>query len=107
MINATRYRKTTTGLISFAAVALILGRDLSLYKLEEILICWLVFGAAFVSLSLVILAGSLVFYAGERVIHWASAAPRVVQAVALRPSEICKGMIPAEDRSEFQATNSK
>ena len=103
MINATRYRKTTTGLISFAAVALILGRNLSLYKLEEILICWPAFSAAFVLLALVILAGSLVFYAGERVIHWASTAPRVISAVALRPAEICSEMIPAEDRSEFQA----
>ena len=107
MKNATRYRKTTTGLISFAAVALILGRNLSLFKLEEILICWLFFSAAFVSLALIILLGLFVFCAGECVIHWASAAARVISAVALRPSETYSGMIPAEDRSEFQATNSE
>ena len=107
MINATRYRKTTTGLISFAAVALILGRNLSLYKLEEILICWLFFSAAFVSLALVILAGILVSYAGECVIHWASTAPRLISTVALRTSEIYSGVVPAEDQSEFHSTNSE
>jgi hypothetical protein len=101
MKNATRYRKTTTGLISLAAIALILGRSLYLYKLEEILICWLFFSAAFVSLALVILAGLFVFYVGECIIHWASTSPRVISAVALRPSETYSGIIPAEIEVSF------
>ena len=107
MKNATRYRKASTGSMSFVVVGLVVGRNLSFYQLEEILICWLVFSVAFVSLALVILAGALVFYAGERVIHWPSAAARVISRVALRSSETYSGKIPAENRSESQATNSE
>ena len=99
MMNATHYRKAATGLISFLAVGLLLGRNLSFYRLEEILICWLFLSLAFVSLALVISAGILVFYAGECVIHWVSTAPRV-RTVALRSSEIYPGIVPAEDRSD-------
>ena len=69
MINATRYRKTTTGLISFVTVGLLLGGSLSSYQLEEFLICWLFFSVTFVSLALLILAGILVSFAGECVIQ--------------------------------------
>jgi hypothetical protein len=36
------------------------------------------------------------------VIHWVSAAPRVISTGAL-----CSEIIPAEGRSEFQATNNE
>ena len=100
MIEVTRYRKPVKGLITFATVGLLLGHDMSLYQFEETLICWLFFSVAFVSLALVILAGLLVSYAGEWVIHWVTTAPRVMSPVALRPFEIYSGMIPAEDPSE-------
>jgi len=87
MINATQHGKAATRFISFAAVGLLLGRNLSLYQLEEILICWLVFSLAFVSLALLILAVIFVF-TQECVIHWASTAPRLISTVTLRPSEI-------------------
>ena len=107
MIDATQYRKAAIGLISFVAIGLLLGRNLSFYRLEEILICWLVFSLAFVSLALVILVGLFVSYAGECVIHWASTAPRLISTVALRTSEIYSGVVPAEDQSEFHSTNSE
>ena len=107
MIDATQYRKAAAGLISFVAVGLFLGRNLSFYRLEGILICWLVFSLAFVSLALVILAGIFVFYASEWVMHFVSTAPRVISAVALRASEIYSGVVPAEDQSEFHSTNSE
>ena len=88
MIEATHYRKPVKGLISFAGFWLLLGRNMSMYQFEEILICWLFFSVAFVSLALVILAGVLVSYAGEWVIHWVTTAPRVISTVVLRPSEI-------------------
>ena len=94
MINATPYRKVAISLISFIAVGLLLGRNLSFYRLEEILICWVVFSLAFVSLGLAILAGMLVFCVAECVIHWASMAPRVISTVALRLSEIYSGNNP-------------
>ena len=94
MKNATHYRKAATGLISFVAIGLLSGRNLSFYRLEEILICWLVFSLAFVSLGLAILAGMLVFCAAECVIHWVSTAPRVILTVALRLSEIYSGNNP-------------
>ena len=97
MIEATHYKKPVTGLISFATVGLLLGRNLSMYQFEAILICRLFFSAAFVSLALVILAGVLVSYAGEWIIHWVTTAPRVISTVALRPSEIYSGIISAED----------
>src|SRR6516164_1225232 len=75
MMDATQHRKAATRLISFAAVGLLLEGNLSLYQLEAILICWLVFSLAFVSLALLILAVIFVFYAGECVIHWASTGP--------------------------------
>ena len=71
-----------------------------MYQFEEILICWLFFSVAFVSLALVILAGVLVSYAGEWVIHWMTTAPRMTSTVALRPPEIYSVMISAEDPSE-------
>ena len=76
MINATQHWKAATSFISFAAVGLLLERNLSLYQLEEILICWLVFSLAFVSLALLILAVLFVFYAGECVVHWAGTGPK-------------------------------
>ena len=100
MIDATQYRKAATGSISFVAVGLLLGRNLSFYRLEEILICWLFLSLAFVSLALVILAGIFVFCAGEYVMHFVSTAPRVISTVVARPSEIYPGIIPAEDRSK-------
>jgi|SRR6516162_8377270 hypothetical protein len=94
MISATPYRKVAVGLICFVAAGFLLGRNLSFYRLEEILICWLVFSVAFVALGLAILAGMLVFCAGECVIHWVSTAPRVISTVALRLSEIYSGNNP-------------
>ena len=73
---------------------------MSMYQFEEFLICWLFFSVAFVSLTVLILAGILVYYAGEWVIHWVTTAPRVISTVALRPSEIYSGIISAEDPSE-------
>jgi hypothetical protein len=70
MINATQHRKVATRFISFAAVGLLLEGNLSLYQLEEILICWLVFSLAFVSLAILILAVIFVFCAlGEHGPH--------------------------------------
>jgi hypothetical protein len=100
MIDATQYRKAATGLISFVAVGLLLGRNVCFYRLEEILICWLFFSLAFASLALVISAGIFVFYASEYVVHFVRTALRVISTLELRPSEIYAGTIPAEDRSE-------
>ena len=106
MITATHHREATTGLISFVAAAVLLGHNLSLYQIEENLICWLFFSLAFVSLALVGLTVILVFGAGKYVIQWSKTAARVIAAVALHPSEIHSGMIPAENRSKFQVTSS-
>jgi hypothetical protein len=100
MINGTHYRKAAAGSISFVAVGLLLGRNLSFYRLEEILICWLFFSLACVSLALVILVGIFIFYASEYVVHFVSMAPRVISTGELRPSEIYPGIIPTEDRGE-------
>ena len=100
MLDANHYRKAATGLKSLVVVGLLLGRNLSFYRLEEILICWLVFSVAFVSLALVVLAGIFVFCAGEYVMHFVRTAPRVISTVVLRPSEIYSGIIPEEDPSE-------
>jgi hypothetical protein len=91
MINATRCSKVATGLTCFVALGLLLGRNLSFYRLEEILICWLVFSLAFVLLGFAILAGILLFCAGECLIHRVSTAPRVISTVALRLSESLLG----------------
>jgi len=107
MANATHHRKAATGLISLVAIGLLLESNLSLYQLEDILISWLFFNLAFVLLTLLILAVILVAYAGEYVVHWASTAPRVISTVALRLSESYSRIIPAENRSEFHATNSE
>jgi len=100
MINATRYRKAATGSISLVVVGLLLERNLSFYRLEEILISWMLFSLALVSLALVILAGIFVFCAGQCLRHWASMAARDIAAVALRPSERYSGMVPTEGRTE-------
>ena len=100
MKNATHYRKAATGLISFVAIGLLSGRNLSFYRLEEILICWLVFILVFISLTFVILVGALVSYAGEWIIHRVTTAPRAISTVALLPSEIYSGIISAQDPSE-------
>ena len=92
MMDATQHRKAATRLISFAAVGLLLEGNLSLYQLEEILICWLVFSLAFVSLALLILAVIFVFCAGECVILGRALAPRLISTVTLGPSEIWSGM---------------
>jgi hypothetical protein len=88
------------------AAAAVLGRNPSWYQIEEILTCWLVFSLAFVSLALAGFAVILVFGAGKYVIQWTRTAARVISAVALHSSEIHPGMIPAENRSKFQVTNS-
>jgi hypothetical protein len=52
----------------------------------------------FVSLALLILAGALVWYAGECVIAWASRAARKTSKVVLGPSEIQLKTIPADGK---------
>ena len=107
MIDATQYNMAATGPICFVAVGLLLGGNLSLYQFEEFLICWLLFSGAFVSLALLIFAGILVLYTGKCVAHWANTASRLIPTVALRASEAYPGIGPAENRSEFPATNSE
>ena len=100
MIDATQYRKAATGSISFVAVGLLLGRNLSFYRLEEILICWLFFSLVCVSLALVLLVGIFILYASEYAVHFVSTALRVISTVELRPSETYPRTISAEDRGE-------
>lgn len=76
MVNPTYYG--TAVIISPTVVGLLLDRDLFFYRLEEVLVCWLFFGLAFLSLALVILTGTLIFSAGEWLIYRASAAARVM-----------------------------
>lgn len=68
---------------------LFLGLELIVrsYDMRELLVCWLYFSIAFVSLTLVILAVVLACYTGKYLIQWAIAAVRVIPKVALGPSE--------------------
>lgn len=108
IMNAPHYGRAAPGLISFLGVGLLLGRNVSLYHLEEILICWLFFSLAFVSLALIVLAGFLVFCAGECVIHWVTMIPGYRHfRFSLRACELYSGIVGTEDQQEFQPSNSE
>jgi hypothetical protein len=93
-MSAARYSKLVIFLLPFAAVGLLLGFNLSSYHLQELLVCWLCFSMAFVSLALAILAIALACYAGKYLIHCASAAARVISRVALGPANTHLKVIP-------------
>jgi len=88
MVNTVRYANSTICVMSFASLAWLLGLNLSSYHLHEVLVCWLFFSLVFLSLTLVILAGALVCYAGKCVIARASKAGQVTPKVTLGPPEI-------------------
>lgn len=85
MINATHYRKVATGSISFVAVGSLIGLNLPFYRLEDILISWMLFSLAFVSLALVILAGMFVFAQENAFSIGRAWQLEIFSAVGLRP----------------------
>jgi hypothetical protein len=86
-VNAARYSKLVISLLALTAVGLVVGLNLSSYHLQELLVCWLCFGMAFVSLALAILAFVLACYAGKYLIHCAIAAVRVIARAAQSPAK--------------------
>jgi hypothetical protein len=86
-VNAARYSKLVIPLLAFTTVGLVAGLNLSSYHLQELLVCWLCFSIAFVSLALAILAFALACYAGKYLIHCASAAVRVIARAAQNPAK--------------------
>ena len=68
----------------FSWLLLGLGLSLHFYRVRELLICWLFFSLALVSLGSVIAGGMLAWYVGERAFHWArafaQAAPGILSA---------------------------
>jgi hypothetical protein len=53
------------------------------YHLREVLLCWLFFSLAFVSMALVVLTGVLVCHAGGHAIAWGCKAARVMSNIVL------------------------
>lgn len=80
--------RATHRVSQFAGLFLGLGLILRSYYMRELLVCWLCFSIAFVSLTLVILVVALVCYAGKYFANWASKAARVTPKVALGAPEI-------------------
>jgi hypothetical protein len=95
MATATLYTKTAKSLMSILAVGLLVGLSLHSYRIQEVVVCWLFFSMAFVSLAIVILTGVLACGACESVIHWASTATRrVAPKVELAFPELHLKIIP-------------
>ncbi len=101
MAIATRYTKTAKSLLSILAIGSFLGLSPHSYRLQEVVVCWLLFSLAFVSLAIVILAGVLACGACECVSHWASTATgRVAPKVALVPPELHLKIVSAPGKSK-------
>jgi hypothetical protein len=94
MATATRYTKTAKSLMSILVVGSLLGLSLHSYLIQEVVVCWLFFSLAFVSLAVVIFTGVLACGACECIIHWASTAARVAAKVALASPELHLKTIP-------------
>jgi len=88
-------RFTNKSLILFLAFGLLLGLSLYPYAAQEVVVCWLFFSLAFVSMAAVILAGVFVCCACEWAIHWASSAAHEAAKVVLGPPELHLKIIPA------------
>ena len=86
-MTAARYSELVLSILAFVAVGLVVGLNLSSYHLQELLVCWLCFSMAFVSLALAILAFVLACYAGKYLIHCASAAVRAIARAAQSPAK--------------------
>jgi uncharacterized membrane protein AbrB (regulator of aidB expression) len=84
-VNASRYSKPLIFLLAFTAVGLVVGLNLSSYHLQELLVCWLCFNIAFVSLALAILVVVLAGYAGKYLAHCVGLAARMTSKVGLGP----------------------
>jgi hypothetical protein len=76
-----------------ASLFLGLGLILRSYHMRELLVCWLCFSVAFVSLTLVILAAILTCYAGRYIIEWASAVVRVIRPPSLTYAKLSQNKI--------------
>jgi hypothetical protein len=87
IVNAGRYLKLAISLLAFTAVGLLLVLNLTLYHLQELLVCWICFSIGFVSLALAILVVVLTCYAGKYLIHFASAAVRVIARSGHSPAK--------------------
>ena len=87
IVNAGRYLKLVISLLTFTAIGLLLGFNLTSYHLQELLVCWLCFSIGFVSLALAILVVVLTCYAGKYLIHFASAAVRVIARSGHSPAK--------------------
>ena len=85
-MNTARYSKFVIFLLAFTAAGLVVGLNLSPYHVQELLVCWLCFTIAFVSLALTILVVVLACYAGKYLTHCVSTAARVTSRVALGPA---------------------
>jgi putative Mn2+ efflux pump MntP len=86
-MNEARYSKLVMSLLASTAVGLVVGLNLSSYRLQELLVCWLCFSIGFVSLALAILGIVLACYAGKYLIHCATAALRVIARAAQSPAK--------------------
>ena len=86
-MNAARYSKLVISVLAFTAVGLVVGLNLTSYHLQELLVCWLCFSIGFASLALAILVVVLTCYAGKYLIHFASAAVRVIARAGHSPAK--------------------
>ncbi len=98
MATTTRYTKTAKSLMSILAVGSLLGLSLHSYRIQEVVVCWLFFSLAFVSLAVVIFAGVLACGAYECIIHGVSAAARAAAKVELVSPELHLKTIPTAGR---------
>ena len=87
IVNAGRYLKLVISLLAFTAVGLLLVLNLTSYHLQELLVCWLCFSIGFASLALAILVVVLTCYAGKYLIHFVSAAVRVIARAGHSPAK--------------------
>jgi hypothetical protein len=86
--------RSTKSLTLFLAFGPLLELGLYPYRTQGIVVCWLFFSLAFVSMAVVILAGVLVCCACERAIHWASSAAHEAPKVVLGSPELHLKIIP-------------
>jgi dipeptide/tripeptide permease len=90
--------RSTKSLIFFLAFGSLLGLSLYPYLTQEVVVCWLLFSLAFVSVAVVIFAGVLVYCACQWAIHWASSAAHEAPKVVLAPPELHLEIIPEAEK---------
>jgi hypothetical protein len=93
-----RTRSTKSLILSLLAFGSLLRLSLYPYGTQEVVVCWLLFSLAFVSVAVVILAGVLVYWACQWAIHWASSAAHEAPKVVLGSPELHLEIIPEAEK---------